>query len=141
MTQIMSHGKWVSYVPEKWPERAPPGALFCRRESDAADWYDYARDPRSFTAGSVKFTALRQAVGWMISVATRDAERLFPTDQLVLEIIDYHGADPQAELSERLFDPDASKLLDRPPPPLDPMQEILKGVLDRLAAIEAKLGM
>jgi hypothetical protein len=137
MTQIVDHGKWVPYRPDKLPEFAPPNTIFARRESDGVDWYDYVRDENSFTADSVKFTALRQDSGWVVGAAVRDANRLHPADQWVAEIIDYHGGDPQAELGNRLFDPDTRKLLGRPPPRPDPMQ----AVLDRIAVIEAKLGI
>lgn len=134
----MTHGKWIAYKPEKLPEFAPFSALFARRESDGVDWYEYSRDPKSFSADSVKFTALQQDSGWVIGAAVRDAAMLHPANQLVLELIDYHGTDPQAELGGRLFNPDTNTLHDLPPPTLlDPMQEIL----DRIAAIEAKLGM
>lgn len=140
MTQIMSHGKWVTYKPDKLPEHTPAGALFVRRESDGVDWYDYVRDPRSFTTDGVKFTVLRQGDIWTVGAAVRDATRLHPTDALVLEIIDYHGGDDlQETLGGRMFDVDTNKLLDRPPP-FSPPNPILE-IWGRLAAIEAKLGM
>jgi hypothetical protein len=55
---------------------------------------------------------------------------------LVREIIDYHGGDPQAELGSKLYDPDVHRL-HALPALLNPMQDLL----DRVAAIEAKLGM
>lgn len=141
MTQIMSHGKWTPYVPEKWPEWAPLGALFCRRESDGVDWYEYVRDEKSFTADSVKFTALQQDDGWVIGAAVRDATRIYPVNQIVLEVIDYRGGDPQEELGGRLFDIDANRLLDRPQLPLPPDLILFSEIWDRLAVIEARLGI
>lgn len=137
MTQIMSHGRWIPYRPDKLPEFMPSNTLFCRRESDLVDWYDYVRDDTNFTAGSVKFAARKQNDSWIISVASHDASMLHPADQLVLEVIDYLGGDPSEELSGRLFDPDTNRLGDRPL--ILPLPDPLQPVLDRLAAIEARL--
>ena len=141
MTQIIDHGKWLPYQPDQLPEYAPPNALFARRESDGVDWYDYVRDSNSFTADSVKFTALWQGPhnGWVVGAAVRDAAMLHPVNQLVREIIDYHGGDPQTELGSQLYDPDTHRLRMLPelPPAFDPLQ----AVLERLAVIEARLGI
>ena len=139
MTQIMSHGKWVPYQPDKLPEFMPPNTLFARRESDGVDWYDYVRDPKNFIADSVKFTVMKQNSGWIIGAAVREPDRLHPADQMVLEVIDYHGGDPQAELGGRGFDLVTNKLLDRPPLPPNPNP--ILDIWDRLAVIEAKLGI
>jgi hypothetical protein len=138
MTQIIDHGKWMPYVPDKLPPEAPPNALFCRRESDGVDWYDYVRDPKNFTADGVKFTAFWQDAynGFTVGAAVRDPARLFPANMLVREIIDYRGGEPQAELGSKLYDPHTHKLQTLPTLP-DPMQP----VYDRLAVIEAKLGI
>jgi hypothetical protein len=140
MTQIINHGKWVPYQPDKLPEYAPPGARFARRESDGVDWYEYLRDEKSFSADTVKFAVMWQDAhnGYVVSAATRDPTRLFPADMLVREIIDYHGGDPQAELGSMLYDPDTHRLRTLPELQLkDPLQPIL----DRLAVIEARLGI
>jgi hypothetical protein len=141
MTQIMSHGKWITYAPEKWPEWAPRNAMFCRRENDGADWYDYVQDEKSFSADSVKFAVTRQGTDWIIGPAVRDATRMYPADQVVLEIIDYHGEDPQEELGGRLFDIGTNRLLDRPPPPIPPDLILFREIWQRLKVIEAKLGI
>lgn len=138
MTQILDHGKWQLYRPDTLPKDAPPHAMFAKREDDGVDWYVYSRDPKNFTDGTVKFTAMWQGNydGFVIGAATFDVTTLFPAGQLVLEIIDYHGGDPQAELGERLYDPDARLLRERPAlkPPVDPLEA-------RVAAIEARLGI
>jgi hypothetical protein len=141
MTQIVDHGKWVLYQPDKLPEHAPSGALFARRESDGVDWYDYVRDERSFAADTVKFTVIRQDVhdGFTVGAATRDPTRLFPGGAMVREIIDYHGGEPQTELGERLYRPDSNTLHDRPVLPRAPVFDF-QGLEARVAAIEAKLG-
>lgn len=140
MTQIVDHGKWVLYQPDTFPPHAPYGALFARRESDGVDWYVYSRDSKNFFGpDTVKFTAMWQDIhsGFVIGAATRDVTRLFPAGQLLREIIDYHGGDdPQAELGQKLFDPDSRTLHALPPLPRapDPLEA-------RVAAIEAKLGI
>lgn len=140
MTQIIDHGKWVLYQPDTLPEHAPLAALFARRESDNVDWYDYVRDSKSFDIDTVKFTAFWQDAynGYTVGAATRDVTRLFPAGMLVREIIDYHGGDPQAELGNRLYDPDTHKL--RPLPPLQ-LPDPLQPLRDRIAVIEVMLGI
>jgi hypothetical protein len=141
MTQIIDHGKWVPYKPDQLPPTAPPAALFCRRESDGVDWYDYVNAGTNFSAEGVKFTAFWQDAynGFTVGAATRDPTRLFPAGMLVREIIDYHGGDPQIELGERLYHPDTNTLHDRPPPPQ--LNFDFQELEARVAAIEAKLGM
>jgi hypothetical protein len=139
MTQILDHGRWVPYQPDKLPPYAPPTALFVRRESDGVDWYDYVRDAKSFTADSVKFTVLWQEAhnGWVVSAAVRDATMLHPANQLVREIIDYRGGDdPQVELGNKLYDPNTHKLHALPQ-----LKDPLQSLLDRITVIEAKLGI
>jgi hypothetical protein len=149
MTQIIDHGKWVSYQPDQLPPEAPPNAMFCRRESDGVDWYDYVRDPESFTADGVKFTAVWQDIynGFTVGAAVRDPARLFPAGQLVREIIDYRGGDPQTELGNRLYEPNTHRLRDPPPPPPHPSQPLFDrlqafdfdGLETQLAVLEARV--
>lgn len=136
MTQIIDHGKWVLYQPDKLPEHTPFGALFARRESDGVDWYDYSRDAKSFGPDTVKFT-VRIQDGHVVGAATRDVTRLFPAGMLVRELTEFHGRDPQTELGVKRYDPDSNTLQDlpAPPPAFDPYQSLEA----RVAAIEAKL--
>jgi hypothetical protein len=141
MTQIIDHGKWVRYQPNKLPPGMPPSALFARRIADGVDWYDYVRDENNFVTDSVKFTATWQDShnGYIIGLATRDPSRLFPAGALLREIIDYHGGDDlHLALGNKLYDPDTQALraLPPPPPPFD-----FQGLEARVAAIEAKLGL
>lgn len=112
MTQIVDHGKWTLYRPDRLPEDAPPHAMFARRESDGVDWYVYSRDAANFSPDTVKFTVLWQDIynGFVIGAATRDVSQLFPAGQRLGEIIDYHGGEPQTELEQRLYDPDTRTL-------------------------------
>jgi hypothetical protein len=141
MTQIVDHGKWVLYQPDRLPEYAPPNTLFARRESDGVDWYEYVKAGANFDPGTVKFTAWWQDTynGYVVGAATRDPTRLFPADMLVREIIDYRGGDPQAELGNKLYDLDTHKLRALPPPP--PPDLSFDELVARVAAIEARLGI
>jgi hypothetical protein len=133
----IDHGRWSGYTPGTLPPEAPPGALYIRRDSDGVDWYVYLRDVTSFGADTVKLSALWQDAynGYVVSVATYDADRLFPVDQIVREITDYTGSDPQADYGSRLYDPATDSFSDLPPlpPPAD-----IKALLDRVAQLEAK---
>jgi hypothetical protein len=143
MTQIIDHGKWQLYTPDRLPEFAPPGALFVRRESDGVDWYDYVRDSKSFGADTVKFTAFWQDAynGFTIGAAVHDPTLLFPADMLVREIVDYHGGDPQIELGEKLYEPHTHRLRKLPPlPPVFDAEARIATLEARIAALEAKLG-
>jgi len=137
MTQIIDHGKWQLYRPDRLPEQAPPNALFARREGDGVDWYDYVNEGHNFSPDTVKFTAFWQDLhnGWTIGAATRDVTRLFPAGQLVRELTEFYGSDPQAELEVKRYDPDSNTLHDLP------TLSQGRSLEARLAAIEARLGL
>jgi hypothetical protein len=141
MTQIIDHGKWVPYQPDQLPPEAPPNALFCRRESDGVDWYDYVRDSKSFSTDGVKFTAFWQDAynGFTVGAATRDPARLFPADMLVREIIDYRGGEPQAELGKKLYDPHTHRLQALPELLLPTFD--FQGLEAQVAVLEARVAM
>ena len=138
MMAFVDHGKWLIYTPATLPEGAPGGALFLRRESDGVDWYDYVKNGGNFTPGSVKFTALWQDTysSYVSKVATFDETMLFPTGQIVREILDYTGSDPQTDVGQKLYDPATDNFSDIPYPvwPVGTDHEA------RIAALEAKLG-
>jgi len=135
----IDHGTWSSYTPDTLPSGAPPGALYVQRDSDSVDWYQYLKDGTHFGAGTVKFSALWQAVynGYVVSVAVYDADRLFPANQIVREIPDYSGSDPQGDYGQKLYDPATDTFSDLPP--LPPPAEI-RDLRARIAALEAKAG-
>jgi hypothetical protein len=101
----IDHGIWQTYTPNT-PD-LPSGALFLQRQSDGADWYDYVKAGTNFTPGSVKFSALWQDLysSYVCKVATFDETLLFPTGQMVREITDYTGSDPQGDFGQKLYDP------------------------------------
>jgi len=144
MTQIVDHGKWVPYKPDQLPPEAPPNALFCRRESDGVDWYDYVNDDGNFSADGVKFTVFWQDAfnGFTVGAATRDPTRLFPADMLVREIIDYRGGEPQIELGDKLYDPDTHRLHQRPELPRLPVPGFdFEGLEAQVAVLEARVAL
>ena len=103
---IKNHGKWTGYIPETLPQNAPTGTLFCKREGDGQDWYDYVHPGTNFEATSVKFAALWQEAlgGYIVGAAVYDATMLFPANQILAEILDYAGTDPQADFGGKLYD-------------------------------------
>jgi hypothetical protein len=139
MTSI-DHGQWHGYVPTTFPDGAPGGALFTKRDSDGVDWYDYIRDGTAFGANTVKFAARfnEQLSAFLVSVALYDPTMMFPGNQIVREITDYAGTDPQGDFGGKIYDPNTDTFSD-PPPPIGPPPG-LKSVLERLDALEAKLG-
>ena len=106
MTSI-DHGMWQIYTPTTRSADIPSGALFAQRTSDGVDWYDYLKAGNNFTAGTVKFTALWQDLysGYVSKVATYDETLLFPAGQMLREITDYAGSDPQTDFGQKLYDP------------------------------------
>lgn len=135
---IVDHGKWLAYTPDPIPSDAPANALFCKRESDGQDWYEIVHgDTAPLPASSVKFTALWNPgySSYVVAAAVYDGTKLFPAGQIVQEITDYAGTDPQKDFGGKLYDPATGAFTD-PPPLTDPAQSLL----DRIAALEAKVG-
>jgi hypothetical protein len=102
---IIDHGKWLPYTPDPYPQGAPPNALFARRESDSLDWYEHVKT--GFQDDSVKFMATwrSEVRGYVIGPATYDASAIWPPNQVVGEITDYTGSDPQADFGGKVYDP------------------------------------
>jgi len=136
---IVDHGQWEAYIPATFPPSAPVGTLFSRRQSDGVDWYDYVK---TLSPNTVQFLALWVDAynGYVVSVATYDQTMLFPGNQILREITDYAGTDPQADFGNKLYDPAAGTFSPLPPlpPPLPAVD--LNALQDRIAALEAKQG-
>ena len=48
MMNIIDHGIWHVYTPDKLPEGRPrPNAMFARRAGDGVDWYDYVNSGKT----------------------------------------------------------------------------------------------
>jgi len=138
---FIDHGKWQPYTPATLPPGVPSGALFVRRESDGIDWYDYVKDGGNFSPDTVKFTALWHPTyqSYLVGAAVYDVTLLFPPNQLVREITDYAGSDPQADFGSKLYDPATDAFSDLPPFE-PPVQREIRELRDRVAALEAKQG-
>lgn len=145
---IIDHGNWIAYQPtaRETPEGAPPNAMFARRESDGVDWYQYVSKPESFGANTVKFAAIYRAEninGYVVGPATYVADRIFPAGHIVAEITDYSGADPQADLGNKVYDPATGAFSEQPPVPPGPfdsgkLMAALESITTRLDKLEQR---
>lgn len=133
---ITEHGIWLPYTPGTLPENAPPSAIFVRRESDGVDWYDYVNSGTNFDPGSIKMTVVGPSN--VVGAAVFDPTMMFPgSNALVLEVFDVVTDDPQAMFGNKIYNAADGTFTDRPPP--QPPAGV-RSMLDRLAALEAKLG-
>ena len=106
--------------------------------------YEYIKEG-GFNPENVKFQAIFQQIynGYIIGPAVYDATMLFPRNQVVGEITDYTGSNPQTDFGGKLYDPVAGTITDRPPqivppPPEDSVAAILGRIEKRLTALEGK---
>lgn len=138
---IIEHGDWTQYYPNPRPEVAPLNAMFARRTGDAQDWYLYARPPATnFQPDSVKMTIYRAGKnGPTVGAAVYDVTMLWPGQTLIVEDTAYAGSDPQADYGGKIYDPNTQTFSDPPPFELPPGALDAQSLLDRIAAIEAKL--
>lgn len=126
---IIDHGKWISYKPaslDGLPSWVPLTAIFAKRESDGIDWYNYLDSTTRPPASSVIFTATwsEGLNSYVVGAATYDSTMIFPAGQILQEITDYTGSDPQGDLGGKLYDPATGEFTD----PL---------IAERFAALEA----
>ena len=132
----INHGKWIKYTPDEPRDGAPPSAMYCKRETDNLDWYEFVNGrvekieefkatPQFPTMNSARrrriSTAIAQtSVGavanpgpegtWVVGPATYEVDRLFPAGGYFLEIQEYTGTDPQKDLHNMVFDPATGSL-------------------------------
>jgi hypothetical protein len=141
MTTVTQHGFWERYepAPEDIPENFPPSALFLRRVSDQMDWYEFVRAGHGFEPDSLKATVgqiiLGQQLGaistfvqriagkWIILAVADEIDRLFPQNNLLIEIkdVDPNIGDPQTAFGQRVFDPNTNEIGDVLPLALMPL--------------------
>jgi hypothetical protein len=101
---IINHGTWHHYVPDVIPEGYPKGVAYARRDGDSKDWYELLYGEQSeFAPTSIKVAALKEGPRWIVKVASDDATKLFPIGQLLLEVTDYVGSDPQVDLGGKEY--------------------------------------
>ena len=112
---IINHGSWTRYVPENAPAALPSGmsVMFCRRDSDGVDWYDYIYQSGSvFAPGSIKMTVL----GGEVQAVVREEDRLFPQSCVLLELTGDDVEVPHRKYGKWLYD-EATNTLSPPPVP------------------------
>ncbi|WP_028165495.1 hypothetical protein [Bradyrhizobium elkanii] len=110
---IINHGAWTRYVPEVWPEGLPESIMFCKRDVDGVDWYDYIYNGAVFAPNSIKASVNDGRV----TVATRDVSRLFPQNCTLIEITEDNSIDdPQATFGGKMYDATTGEIVDVPTP-------------------------
>ena len=111
---VIDHGLWVKYVPAVYPFDVPSGAVFCRRESDGHDWYEYVNviegvehhknRKRRFELDSIKFVieveGRDESRDPIIRTAAVDASRLFPAGCRLIELTDVRREQNEGALIE-----------------------------------------
>ncbi|MGY3278110.1 DUF4376 domain-containing protein [Bradyrhizobium sp. S3.7.6] len=123
---IINHGTWSRYTPDPHPPGLPTFTSFAKSDDNGRDWYDalYSETPLC-AADSVKVTALKDDKGnWRTMAANVDATMVFPVNQLLLEITDYNGTDPQADLGGKYYHPDTNTI-DAIAPPLQGIGDLI----------------
>jgi hypothetical protein len=137
--KMIDHGMWRPYKPAKLPEGAPSHALFCKRESDGMDWYEYVNSGKNFAEHSVKISALYQEFwkAWVIGPSVIDATMLHPANQIVREIPDFGSTDEDvliATFRNKHIDPETNEIRDPPvlPDVEDPAVAALRERLENL---------
>jgi hypothetical protein len=128
---IIDHGTWTRYEPEPWPADLPSNIMFCRRDRDGRDWYEYVKG-NDLSRHSIKLTVL----DGVVRAATRDASMLFPQGCRVVEVVGDDASDPQARYGGMIYDAKAKALAAKPAEPVTPTMEDL---LARIDALERKL--
>ncbi|MDV2988256.1 UNVERIFIED_CONTAM: hypothetical protein Q9R58_28605 [Methylobacteriaceae bacterium AG10] len=118
---IINHGDWTPYTkeavlsPEGFP-LIPAGTMFCRRENDGVDWYDYSRDAESFAAGSVLVACLKTDLGYITQAVYADPQIMFPQNCTLIEVQGWEGEKPHNVFGMKVFDPVAGTFTDIPQP-------------------------
>jgi len=117
-----NHGTWSAYTPDPLPSGFPKGTLFAKSDASGLDWYValYGKEPL-FGKNSVKITATKEPDGsWRTQACNTDATKVFPLDQLLIEVTGYTGSDPQADFGQKRYDETANEIADflAPAPPV-----------------------
>lgn len=119
---IIDHGNWVPYTkeatlsPEGFP-LVPAGTIFCKRESDGMDWYEFSRAADSFAPGSIKVACLATNLGLITQAVFADATTLFPQNCTLIEVQGWEGEKPHNTFGMKVYDPEAGTFSDIPVPP------------------------
>lgn len=147
----INHGTWVKYQPTVAKEGIPLTVMYAHRESDGMDWYDYVNPPapqNGFLPDSVIIAAIwrEDIVGYVVGPAVYDPTAMFPAGHIVIEVNDYTGTNPQADLGGKVYDPETGMFSD--PPQLvfedtpsateQKIMSVLDTILARLDKLEKK---
>jgi hypothetical protein len=138
MMNIIDHGLWTRYVPANPKEDLPGFIMFCRRDADDQDWYDYIHGEEPELGGnSIKMTVDDKDI---VQAVYRDATKLFPQNSLLLEITDDPVDDPQAKYGGKLYDPETMTFSDPPPPPEPPdLQSTITELFTRIRELRTRI--
>lgn len=110
-----AHGSWSRYEPASPPPEKPVNTMYCKRDTDGVDWYDYCHDASNWTEGSAKLVIQKWGDTYVVNVASLDPTTLFPQGAIVLEVIGFEG-DPQ-QFASKIVDPTTDTFTDPPAPP------------------------
>jgi len=156
---IIDHGFWIGYTPLEFPEGVPKNAVFCRRESDGMDWYEYVNveerfmetfhkgRKKRFAAETVKCVVEvngRDETGQpVVRCAAVDETRLFPQDCRLIELTDVTRKQDEPSLIEefanRRIDLKTGKVGERwAPKPDTTLKDTLEAIMTRLERLEGK---
>lgn len=102
--KIIDHGTWSKYTPKKGHPDAPVNTMYCRRDSDEIDWYEYQK---KFDINTIKCTVFEN----VIQAVTRDASAMFPQNCRVIEIFDIDTPKPHDVYSGKEYDPKTNTLV------------------------------
>lgn len=135
---IIEHGSWSLSTPSGMPP-AQQRILRARRDDTGMDWYEFVA-LKPFGDGSVVMTVGPTGTGeFMIQAATWDPTAIFPPGMRVIEETIYSGNDPFGDFHGRIYDSGRIGDVFVPPPlPPTPIETELR---NRLAALEAKMGL
>lgn len=118
---IVNHGNWLPYTrdavlsPEGFP-LVPSGTIFCKRESDGVDWYDFSRAEGSFAEGSVLVACLNTNLGYITQAVYANPQTMFPQNCMLIEVQGWEGEKPHNTFGLKVFDPEAGTFSDIPVP-------------------------
>lgn len=122
---LIDHGSWTRYRPDTIPSGTPEGAMFAKRDSDGADWYDYVHPHNQFSPTSVKFTVRKNEGGQdVINAPAINADMLFPDSAQIIEMT----GDYSAYTTEELITEFANQIIDletgeiTPPVQINPLR-------------------
>jgi hypothetical protein len=96
----------------------PAGTIFCKRESDGVDWYEFSRTEGAFAEGTVLVACLKTDLGFITQAVYSDPQRMFPQNCTLIEVLGWEGDKPHTVFGARIYDPEAGTFSDLPPAPV-----------------------